>query len=266
MADQKDSVDTAAAAADESKKRSSAADWSPDERTLPKRFKSMEPDTVVVVGGVEFFHFKCFLCRCPYFDNMFASGMKESQENCIEFPDKDPDTWPKVYNVLDAPDHSKNVDQRIEELCSSPDPFVYLEWFDFLGCEELVRKLDESLAEVFRSNYGCRSLVNYSRHWIPTKNLPCPETREFLWEHVESYFELYLSVSDDSLPSIKSFLLDEQSGDELWELFTTRSVKFPARMMETMDKQSIVNAPTFKFLIAMGRRIKGCPMCGTYNL
>mgnify|MGYP003564296217 CR=1 FL=1 len=96
----------------ENKKRKASA-LGPEERTLvAKQLKAVEPDTVVVVGGTEFYHFKYELCAASeFFDNMLSSGMKEGKENRVELRDKNPDEWPLVFQLL-AMGHGHFKNQR----------------------------------------------------------------------------------------------------------------------------------------------------------
>jgi hypothetical protein len=51
---------------------------SEEERT-PKKLKALEPDLIVDVGGIEFYHYKAILCSgCDFFDKIQSSEMKEN--------------------------------------------------------------------------------------------------------------------------------------------------------------------------------------------
>ena len=76
------------------------------ESPTPKKIRSQPADIIVAVGsGDAMREFECYKVvlsfASPYFDNMLSASMSESNNNRIEFPDKDPKAWEEFYKVID---------------------------------------------------------------------------------------------------------------------------------------------------------------------
>ena len=249
-----------------------SAELTEEERTPNSRLKSIEPDLTVVVGGVVFYHYKLLLCTgCPLIDTMLSSkiGMKESKENRIEFSDRDPDLWLTVYSFLDPTKSDTSKDEIIDSLLSSKDthltkPAALLTWFDFLSMGSLVKKYDKRIAENLKVVYEDK-YSNYCSAWCSFKYLPCPHVQKIMRAAIKHDFLVTasnLSRSDMPIPAyfiekvLKPYLLDDQVGDELWQ-FVLSNVDFPNRMVEGMDRETIVSSPFFVYILEVcGRSLK----------
>lgn len=101
-----------------------------------------EPDVEVIVGGVSFHHYSFLLCYgCDYFDTMLSSGMSESQNLRIEFPDKNPAEWKLVYPFLEPRSLSTAENVKItKENAKSVVP-----WFHEFGLSGLLKEADDRL-------------------------------------------------------------------------------------------------------------------------
>lgn len=97
----------------------------------------MEPDVKVIVGGQTFHHYAALLCNCSdYFDAMLSSNMKEGQTNVIEFVDKDPQEWKRVYDFIGDP---SNAQLELETI-----PML-VPWFSELRLSGWLRRCDKVL-------------------------------------------------------------------------------------------------------------------------
>jgi hypothetical protein len=246
----------------------SAAQLSEEERTLPKRFKSVDPDVTVVVGGVEFYHYKTIMCsRCEFFDNMFSAGMRESKDNRIEFPDKNPDEWIEIYKLLslEGSELRKEIEGKINPTPfhihkANQKTFTLIFWFDYLGLCDVVEICDQVAAGGRQEHYQKRphEYPAYS-DWVTLKYLPCPLLLAVVKEQVKSVlfsFKFKLAPIDPKVFShVQKYLLDDQCGEESWALLVSKA-KFPDEMLEKMDRETIVTAPLFKYLIEMAYDMK----------
>jgi hypothetical protein len=237
-----------------------------EERTLPKRLRSSEPDVTVVVGGVEFFHYKLILCMsCSFFDTAFSSQMKETQNGCcrIEFPDKNPDEWPQVHRFLD-PFESVGVEDLLEVVPTEGNGtgleiIQLLQWFDYLGLVALVKKADQVAAKKLKYHYENENCGPSHSLWNRIKYLPCPHTQnelKNLAKHTIGEVISYMQVETDYslLGEVKKYVLDDECGEEMWG-FLTSKVRLPPRMLQELDKKTIVESPTFNYLLALCARI-----------
>jgi len=228
-----------------------------EDNVLPKRFKAMEPDVTIVIAGKEFYHYKYDLCEISdFFDNMLAANMRESKENRIEFKDKNPDEWVDVYRLLKSRDVKivlrDHVEGRMDFLFKSKAAYS-LAWLDYLGETELLEQLDTLLAQTFKRHYveNPSKFPGYSISWKMFKYLNCPQLQATLlgqmMQHLEQmakYSDRYDNLDDD----LKKYLLDDLCGDEVWGKLIS-VVNFPERMLQEMDKQTIVTSPTFPYLL-----------------
>jgi hypothetical protein len=248
-----DNISPSAAAKNEKKRQ--ASELSLEERTLPKRLASVKPDVTVVVGGIEFFHYAAVLClKCPFFDRMLSSHMKESIEKRIEFPEKDPDEWLEVYPLLtlEGAEIQKKMEEKFPDglriLLSIAQKFI--SWFDFLDRVDLVEKFDEvhtqawnKFAESHPGHY-----FSYST-WTTLKNLPCPQFKRLLQENVKKNL-MGPTDSDSALEQIQKYVSDDQCGEEMWEYLVSK-VRFDKEMLETLDRKTIVESPLFKYVLKL---------------
>jgi hypothetical protein len=93
--------------------RSPSIEDDDDETLKPKRKKlrSCEPDLKITVGGavegcdpvVYWYHASVMATHSNYIDIMLASGMKESNNYAVSFPDIAPTTWESMMKFLDTP-------------------------------------------------------------------------------------------------------------------------------------------------------------------
>ena len=100
---------------------------------------AVEPDVVVVVGGVEFQEYSPILCLWSgYFEAAFRSGMKDARSKRFEFPDRDPKEWEMVRAFV-AP-------YQKECPITKNNVFTLLPWFDELCCTHGSKACDQFLA------------------------------------------------------------------------------------------------------------------------
>lgn len=97
-----------------------------------KRIRSAEPDVKVIVGGKVFLHYSQELAlNSEYFDAMLSSDMKEGQTKVIEFPDKSPYYWEKVYKFMSNPAAVADFEHaNIRELIPWFSELRMTEWFN----------------------------------------------------------------------------------------------------------------------------------------
>ncbi|KAL7554529.1 hypothetical protein ACHAWF_017989 [Thalassiosira exigua] len=115
----------------------------------PKRIRSQSPDVIVAVGeGESMQEFECYKLALsfasPYLDAMLGTSMAEANRNRIEFPDKDPEEWKRLYNFIDP---SVIVDANY---CATMDDDVAMKltpWFHEFQMESFVGKCDAVLSE-----------------------------------------------------------------------------------------------------------------------
>lgn len=258
-----------------------AADLSPEERT-PKQLKFSEPDLTVVVGegenAVEFYHYKHLLAAsCPFFDDMFSSGMKEAKENRIVFPDKDPDAWLKVCQFLDSTAEEKNTEAI---LLSSIVPFTdhnvhlqlqdlmaLLSWLDFLGLTKLANTLDDKTAKELYNFYKNGQKYPAFSAWDVCKLLPCPLVKKIMEVFVKYFFDwvLFAESRGDARSDYESnfieYLHDDVLGDDLW-VYLLSKVTFPERLHEFERKKLVKNDMFFCMLEACS---KGAQVPGRFQ-
>jgi hypothetical protein len=248
-----------------------AKSLSEDERT-PKHAKFTNPDLTVVIDGVEFYHYKLLLgMSCPYFERMLTVDMKESSESRVEFEDKDPNVWLQVYKFLDPTAATEAERDSIiksflpVETVAHIQIYSLITWFDYLGMSELLQKLDKIVAEHNAKAYS-GGKFSYLSYWEICKNVPCPLVQKTLKAKTKNLIlriAYYLSRNEERRPLfediIKPYLLDDQCGDEMWQ-YLLSNVDFPDKMLETMDRETIVNSPFFEHMLEVcGRSLTESP-------
>jgi hypothetical protein len=207
----------------------------------------------------EFYHFKLELATwCQFFDNMLSSGMKESQHNRIQFPDQDPDAWPFVYKCLSLQDQKELQNQfyaylksnNIRGICDEKN-FALLQWFDFLGRDDLAKVWDTIYAQQFEAYFESNpTLFPHPSCWSNMKNLPCPQLQEILKTQVKNSIGLMIrhpQTFREKLKLLPSYLLDDECGDELWGYLISQG-KFSDAMLQDLDRAAIVTSPTFIYM------------------
>jgi hypothetical protein len=122
-----------------------------------KTIISRSPDITVVVGsGDNAQEFRCYSAILasvsPVLDAMLSSGMKESEAKRIEFPDKDPDEWRMLLQIIDsaraslfclASDLGEGSDR--EELINRSNVYALVPWFNELQMNAYLNRCDEIL-------------------------------------------------------------------------------------------------------------------------
>jgi hypothetical protein len=235
----------------------------------------MEPDLTVVVGGVEFYHYKSMLCDiCPLIDTMLSVKMKESNESRVEFPDKNPDNWLLVYKMLDHAVSETEKDGIFSalfetneirlsplrrEMVGSSVPYDLLSWFNYLGMESLVELYDKKAARLLQKN----NILTPARYqnWCIYKHLPCPLLHAAfkkkckynidmillcLEERCKATFAGYAKFVDDF---VKPILLDcSECGDEMWQYLDSK-IFIPPSLLAEHDRKTIVESPFFGYLL-----------------
>ena len=134
------------------RKRVAFADTDNSEFPSPLNRRCLgEPDVEVVVGGTLFKHYSFILCYASeYFDTMLSSGMQESQNKKIEFPDKDPAEWKLVYPFLEP----RSLSTADLVSITKENAKAILPWFHEFGMTRLLHESDEQL---------CSSLQVFSK-------------------------------------------------------------------------------------------------------
>lgn len=250
--------DSWARAADEKSKRP-VKHFTEEERNPTKRLKGTAPDFTVVVGGVEFHHYKLLLCmNSPFFDNMMAAKMKETKDNQVEFPDKDPEEWLLVYSFLDPMSSDSSKVARFQALLpdgSYPkqDAFNLVTWLDFLGMERWVRKLDALMASHIDAYFTWNDLS--PSDWAVVKRLPCPRVHKTTKAEIKKKMKGKLqdlsfvtSFSVKAKDFFVDYLLDSHCGDEMWQ-YLLSLVDFPPEV-DKSDKLGTVSNPLFMYMLA----------------
>ena len=246
-----------------------ASIMSEEERT-PQTLKFSDPDFTVVVGegnnAVEFYHYKHLLAAaCPYFDDMFSSGMKESKENKVNFPDKDPDSWLIVYRCLVSltdgmlvGDISSLIRRFVRE---EGEMMELLSWLDFLGVTTLARHLDEITATQIHNYFVEESYYPSHEHWSQWKYHPCPLIKKVLKEHFKRRLEwiIHGDYQASDKENVINYLLDDECGEEIFQ-FLLSKVTFPDQTLKDLDKETIVSNPLFwSLLVSTGKATEGQP-------
>ena len=241
------------------KTKTEEEDWKSLDKRTPLRLQAMEPDVTVIVGGIEFHHYKAILAAgAPFFDNMLSSHMKESKTNVIEFPDKDPQGWLELYKIFDQSQH-RSIQQRSVPIIHGSNADALLLWFDFLGMDEHLKEADMALAKCFdRLPPPPGELWEL---WLYYKHMPqYPETRKGLLFAAKKYmhaeyqtltsFQKELTKGFD----IQNYLLDDECGDEMWNYFTSSVVNLPHGMAEDLNREDILPSPLFKYVAKANRK------------
>jgi hypothetical protein len=124
-----------------------------------KTLISQPPDITVVVGhGDNAQEFQCYsvilASASPVLDAMLSSGMKESEEKRIEFPDKDPDEWRMLLRCIDNSTAClfRIVDQYqeegdLEKMVIDRNVYALVPWFNELQMNSYLNRCDEILYE-----------------------------------------------------------------------------------------------------------------------
>ena len=239
-----------------------ASELSEEERT-PKKLKFMEPDMKVVVGegeeAVEFYHYKVILAdACPFIENMLSSNMEEARDGIVRFPDKNPDEWLVVYDFLVSKTSTVNMDEKFDSILYSQISNIadticslganLLHWFNYLGMETLLQRYDKIAADYLGKTYIKNQLFAPYEEYCKFK-LICPNMKAMMEDSVHTWVFTFgpERLLDDML-DVKNYLLDEDCGDDRWDLFQG-NVGFPDRMFQELDRKTIVNSPLFEYFL-----------------
>ena len=257
------------------KRRYLASSWTFEERTPNKRFKSIEPDVVLVMGGVEFYHYKAILClACPFIDTMLSKNVADSKESIgicrLEFQSHDPKDWLMVYSLLDPARTEMEKDDTFHLFLVEPTDYLQavakiLCWLTFFQMDELVQKYDKMTAEYIRDCAGGKPFPWYD-HFCRFKSLNCPLIMKALKEIVKYWIlNIVWGLSKGQkwptyLQHVKSYLLDDQYSDEIWQhLFGNIDFpeKFKVQVEEKENRKSLVGSLTFDCLLEVcGKSMK----------
>ena len=247
---------------------------SEDERT-PKRLKAAEPDLTVVVGGVEFYHYKIILCSgCDFFDTMLSTQMRENQGSRIEFPDKNPEEWLEVYSFLDPSGKKPKITPGNAmkfitwfDFFTPGNAMKFITWFDFLGMVQLATECDTVYAESLSTH---TDLEGFSNDWNVCKSKPCPISQEQVLESLEiflsqfratrgrgSSYSSYASSSNacrqgmsaSDATTLKSLILDDIGGDRIWQSITNSGVLYFPPQINGLSRVEVAENPLFEYLL-----------------
>lgn len=145
----------------------------PDFPPALKRRCLGDPDVTVVVGGTAFMHHSFILCYASeYFDTMLSSGMQESENKRIEFPDKKPADWKLFYPFLEPRSLSTAHTVRV----TKDNAKAVLPWFHEFDMADLLHESDEKLWS---------SLLLFKRGYYPSNHRSLPERKATLMEIME---------------------------------------------------------------------------------
>ena len=241
-----------------------------EERT-PKRLASLEPDLVVIVGGVEFYHYRAILCdACPLIDTMLSKNMKEANELVVRFPDKDPFDWLTVNKFLDPKITETEKDSLFRTMLPKKkgDETVsvkmcnLLGWFDYLGMDSLLTKYDKMAAATIEKFTLDTNQFPSRSCWIRIRDSPCHFVKKVLKRLLE-YFVLRVAwqavhrqgytPSDAVQQVIKATLLDDELGDESWASLV-EAINFPPEMLLELERKTIVDSPLFIHILRMSAK------------
>eukprot|EP00797_Seminavis_robusta_P004975 Sro1326_g263020.1 n/a (304) ;mRNA; f:14564-15475 len=226
--------------------------WAPEEEDTPRRFKSIDPDVTVVVGGTtEFFHYKSILCTCDFFDKMLSSSMKESETSKIEFPDGDPEAWLEVYKFLD-PFNYIALEQPVSSLLTDENVEVLIPWFDYLGMEQHLHLCDQKLHFRIMKSHQPPSHDMWERY----KDLPTyPKTKQAIIDVTKfSSHDIIRNATTTKkadFEELKKFLLDDECGEAIWSYFTSTVVNLPQGMLDDLDRKTIIASPMLQHIVGM---------------
>ena len=121
-----------------------------DSSPTSKKIRFLDPDVTVVVGsGGNAKAYKAYgailAFNSEYFDTMLSSGLKESNEMKIEFPEDVPEEWELLYPFLD-PETAR--DQAI----SADDARKLAPWFHKLMMTNRLKECDDVLKKELPAN------------------------------------------------------------------------------------------------------------------
>lgn len=222
---------TFAGMSSEEEERSDHSPGSDPSSPTSKKIRFLDPDVTVVVGSEEsaktYKAYGAILAfNSEYFDTMLSSGLKESSEMKIEFPEDDPKEWELLYPFLD-PETAR--DQAI----SADDARKLAPWFHKLMMTNRLKECDNVLKKELPANSDGRwwgSRDERSRREKLDKILPLyclsckyglEKTKESCYDNlcnaIESGYDLIdVSILKQILP-----LLEKENGEykprRLWK-------------------------------------------------
>lgn len=223
---------------------------SAEERT-PRKLKAQETDLTVVVGDIEFYHYKIILCSgSDFFDTMLSTQMRENDENRIEFPDKNPDEWLEVYSFIDqtyGESPTINIGNALK----------LISWFDFFAMDELAEKCDKVHSESLPEYIDF--FVAFGELWDTCKAKPCPKTQEKVLNYIKNSLD-FSSMSAREAKALKEFILDEVGGERLWQaLKGSGCLHFPPEVKD-LDRTELANNVLFEYFL------RTSPFCADLGL
>ncbi|CAB9510384.1 ubiquitin carboxyl-terminal hydrolase [Seminavis robusta] len=122
---------------------------------------SMEPDVKIVVGGRVYQEYSQSLsCWSGFFDRALCSGMKESTTKSFEFPDRKPEEWEWLVELM-APMSGKQVTEE--------NVYTALSWFDELCCVKGIEECDKVLEMKVQVDIN-RNQVSFSGNCFRTNS------------------------------------------------------------------------------------------------
>mmetsp|Transcript_18936 Transcript_18936/g.28050 ORF Transcript_18936/g.28050 Transcript_18936/m.28050 type:complete len:420 (-) Transcript_18936:141-1400(-) len=191
----------------------------------PNRRCIGDPDVTVVVGGVPFHHYSFLLCYgSEYFDTMLSSGMSESQNKVIEFPDKNPAEWKLVYPFLEPRSLSTAEAVKI----TKDNAKSIIPWFHEFGMSKLLKEADDRLwSSLLLFKHGCypsdhRTLSDRKRvlseilQWMETSDrYELPKTRAAMVKELKKALTDFPElITRDLLQQMMPMLCNDV---ELWD-------------------------------------------------
>jgi hypothetical protein len=211
-----------------------------------------EPDVEVVVGGESFLHHSFILCySSEYFDTMLASGMQESKNKKIDFPDKNPEEWKLFYPFLEP--RSVSTANSVE--ITKENAKAILPWFHEFGMTKLLGEGDEKLWSsllLFKHDYypsDHRTLDQRKNTlmeivgWTQIADTyGLPRTREAMVKELKKAVTEYPElITKELLTSMVPFW-SKPHDIELWQAVKTR---LPSHVTENNDDKNLKSNALF---------------------
>ncbi|CAB9522646.1 expressed unknown protein [Seminavis robusta] len=256
-------------------------DWSSIVVRTPRRLESHDPDVVVRVGGIEFFHYRSILCarldeyitqqekhQTPddvvgdHDDAQSNDHLDKNSKNnvvvILDFPDRDPKEWLEVYKFLDFGSSSLRFSSLLEKplsscIAASKNVDMLASWFELLGLKEHLKQCDYILHKQIKLQCMMQQdPPDYATVWVGNykeKLQVLPRAALAVIDVVKLKFHQVTMVGKN-LAQFQPYLLDDVCGEQVWHYFITHVVvNLPPKMVQELDKETIVQSPLFPYTV-----------------
>lgn len=193
-----------------------ASELTKEERT-PKLEKFQDTDVVVVVGGVEFYHYKLLLSGIPFFARAFSHNWKENKESRVEIQETEcsPDDWLEVYDLMQGTKTEENVLETLVVKDSGLGaPVRLLTCFDFLGMEQTVLDYDKCASKFAKKKFTKEDEYPTYEDWAQIKGKPCPKLKRTVLRLCKR--KVVKEVTNQETGDAEEFLKDDCCGVDMW--------------------------------------------------